>query len=300
MRKTSLEKKAIIKGALRDFKLTNFLRLIRFDKPVGTLLVVLPTLWALVLGAKSIYTALLFFPVFIIGAFLMRSAGCIINDLYDIDIDNKVERTKKRPLAAKEVSRKDAFITLAILLTLSLLLLLTLPQKAIIVGLITILPVSIYPYMKRVTDYPQIFLGLSFNLGVLIAWYTISESRDYVALLIYISAALWTIGYDTIYAHQDAKDDQELGIKSMALTFGNDSPIMIWNVYKAMLLTLGIAGLNCSMNLFFYLFLAITAYQLNWQIKTIDINDPKNCNERFHSNIAAGIIFLIGCLLGKL
>jgi 4-hydroxybenzoate polyprenyltransferase len=261
---------------------------------------VLPTLWTLVLGAKNVSAALLYFPLFIAGAFLTRSAGCIINDLYDINIDSKVERTMKRPLAARDISRTEALVALGILLLLAFLLLLILPQKAIVVGVIAILPIAIYPFMKRITDYPQVFLGLTFNLGVLIAWYTVTNSREYVAVLIYISAALWTIGYDTIYAHQDAKDDKKVGIKSMALTYGENSSTIIWNVYKAMLLTLGIAGLNCSMNLFFYLFLAITSYQLNWQVKTLDINDAKNCNERFQSNISAGVIFLIGCLLGKL
>lgn len=289
-----------MKDMIKKAQIEKYLRLIRLDKPIPILLLLFPVLWTIVLGAKSISLTLMYLPIFVLGAFLMRSAGCIINDLWDIDIDREVKRTKTRPLASNELGKKEAYNALALLLGLSFLLLLTLPMKAIFIGIVAVILVTIYPYMKRVMGYPQIFLGLTWNFGVFIAWFTFNDQRLYVAALIYAASALWIIGYDTIYALQDIDDDKAIGVKSTAITFGEKTPIIVWNIYKAMAFILGIVGLNCNMNLMFYAMWGLAIYQLHWQYKSIDLNDPKKSLQLFNSNLSVGVIILIGCLLGKL
>jgi 4-hydroxybenzoate polyprenyltransferase len=285
---------------IKHLEINKYLRLIRLDKPIPILLLLFPILWTIILGARSLSMALLYLPVFILGAFFMRSAGCIINDLWDAKIDGQVERTKTRPLASNEIARKDAYTSLSILLGLSFLLLLTLPIRAIIIGLIAIIPIAVYPYMKRITYYPQVFLGLTWNLGVFIAWYTFNDKRLYLAFLIYIAAALWTIGYDTIYAIQDIEDDKAIDVKSTAIALGEKAPIFVWNIYKIMMLILGIVGLNSNMNMLFYLLWGLAIYQLHWQYRSIDLQDPKKCLQLFNSNLSTGTILLLACLVGKL
>lgn len=292
-----------IKKHIADFSSEKFIKLTRIKSSSGLLLLLLPILSIIVLGAKDLASILIYIPVFSIGAVLMRSAGCVINDMFDAEIDSMVERTKHRPLASKEATIQDAWLSLIILLSLASILLFALPFKAIVIGIFSLIPITLYPYMKRIIKSPQYFLGFTFNLGIFMAWYTVSDpnsSKGYVPFIFYIAAVLWTIGYDTIYGMQDKKDDEKIGVNSTARLFGDAAPEIIGNMYTIALLLICIAGMNCGVNLLFYLGIGVMAYQMNWQAKTLDVSDVENCKKRFDSNVQAGFILLISALIGKL
>lgn len=276
-----------------------YARLMRLDKPVGIYLPLLPALWAIGLGSTSWLQLIVFFILFSIGAVIMRGAGCVINDLIDKNIDALVKRTKLRPLASKEVSVKKALIFLAILLAISLAILVCLPKAAIILGIICVILSILYPFMKRITYYPQIFLGVVFNMGALIGWYSVQTGISYPPVIIYVACIFWTIGYDTIYAYQDRADDIKHGIKSLAVKLRENGPRVIWNLYLFMITMLGITGFLCYMNILYFLSLACALYILHWQTTSLDINDPKDCADKFQSNVKIGFIILAGILLGK-
>jgi 4-hydroxybenzoate polyprenyltransferase len=221
---------------LRLFINTNrYTRLLRLDNNIGTYLMLMPILWALTFASKSLSQILVYFILFIIGAFIMRSAGCIINDMADQELDKKVERTSSRPLASGEVSLREAGCLVGILLLIAMSLLFYLPSVVAYIALLAIPLIIIYPFTKRVMNYPQIFLGLTFNLGVLMAWFTVSPQPSFSPFLLYIAAVLWTFAYDTIYAHQDSKDDLEAGIKSSAIAIGKRTKQVVWRVYQLLI-----------------------------------------------------------------
>jgi len=288
MRKISFEKEF-------KEKITIYCSLIRLNKPVGLLLLIWPCVFAVFMATHFDHNYLLVFK-FIIGAFLMRSAGCIINDLVDLNIDKKVTRTKGRALAAGLISRKEAMIVLGVLLAMSLLLLLTLKFKTIIVGLFFLIPVVLYPYMKRITFLPQVFLGFTFNLGVILAFI---ETHGYVGLngfIIYFALSLWTISYDTIYGFLDKNDDMKIGVKSTAILLDQQfyTYMEFLNVLISLLLVL--AGLQIQAN-FVYFLMVIASYLIFiWQKSRLDINDIKSCELIFKSNIIVGFFLLIGAM----
>lgn len=220
----------------------NLALLMRLDRPVGIWLVLLPALWAVILASGGARNATLdtlkLAGICLIGAVLVRAAGCIVNDLWDQDLDAHVERTRTRPLASGAVSRTTAKILLAILLAMAAGLLPFLPLMVTGLAFVTLALIAAYPYMKRITYWPQLFLGLTFNMGVLIAWAMTTGGLDARAFFLYAAAALWTLAYDTIYAHQDIEDDRMIGIKSTALLFGEKSFAFISACYAAMIFIL--------------------------------------------------------------
>lgn len=289
-----------IEATLHNLLKHKYARLIRLDKPVGIYLALFPALWAVALAAKSWWMVVAYSLVMFMGAITARSAGCIINDLFDKNIDAKVARTKLRPLASGEVTRREAYVLLAVCGLVSLMLLLTLPRLSIYFGLIAIPMIIIYPLLKRISYYPQVFLGFVFNLGVFIGWFAVSPKFSYQAIMLYAASVLWTIGYDTIYGHQDRLDDEAQGMKSLSIKLGEKTPDVIWNLYKTMIVFILIAAMGRGVNLLFYVIIAFTTYYLYWQTSTLDIHNPKDCGDKFRSNVHIGLMIWIGALLGKI
>jgi 4-hydroxybenzoate polyprenyltransferase len=217
-----------------------------------------PCLWGLIAACNSIPDIkqnTFLFIIFIIGSFVMRSAGCVINDIFDRNIDTKVERTKSRPLASKSVSVHDAIILFITLSLIGLCILLSLNLLSIKIGFISFLLLIIYPLTKRVTYWPQFFLAITFNIGVLIGYSAIANSISIEIIFLYVAGIFWTLGYDTIYAHQDIDDDLSIGVKSTAILFGNNTKYWVASFYSLMTLSLCIFGIISSQKLLFFLFL---------------------------------------------
>ena len=275
-------------------------RLMRLDKPAPYLLIVLPTWWVIAMTANNPFSFLFFCIFFLIGAVLMRSAGCIINDIFDKNIDGQVERTKNRPLASKELSIKQALLLLSVLLLFSAILLFMLPTAAIYIGVFALIPIILYPMMKRITYFPQLFLGLTFNLGVLIAWATLKGSIGWPPVLVYVAAAMWTLGYDTIYAYQDIRYDLALNLKSTAIKFKEKGPKIIWYIYQITIALLCISGLHMHLNFFFYIGMAAATYHLYWKIENLDVAKADDCTKKFKSNVEFAFLVFVAILIGRI
>ncbi len=276
-------------------KLSSLLALIRFYNPTGTFLLFFPCAFGILLGASS-KNDLAYLLMFFVGSFIMRSAGCIINDIWDIDIDKKVKRTKDRPLASGKVTIKESIILLGVLLFSGLIILLSLSVQAIFIGLFACVLVLIYPLMKRITFFPQVFLGVTYNIGLLMAYSTVYGSISFGALIAYAGTICWTISYDTIYAFMDIKDDPNAGVKSLAL-FIKDKDYKKWlfGLYGIFVkcFVIGIL-LEVNYNLLNLIISTISVVSIfSWQIKTLDINSKNNCLIRFKSNILVGLIWMI-------
>ncbi|MCD6035280.1 MAG: 4-hydroxybenzoate polyprenyltransferase [Rickettsiales bacterium] len=278
-----------------------YLRLMRLHQPTGILLLMLPGWWAIALYAKTVPLALGMFALFAIGAVLMRGAGCIINDLTDYKIDQKVERTKSRPLASGEISHFRAFVFLGGLLFVSLLILLLFPPLARWLGVASLVPVILYPWMKRFTWWPQLFLGFTFNWGILLACAAINYRLPFSAYLLYLGGVFWTLGYDTIYGHQDKKDDALIGVKSTARLFGDKTREMLAHFYRiaAILWVFGVAINRPLPGNMFYILWAGAAYLLYIQVKKTDFNDPQSCMKHFKLNMYVGWLVFFAILLGR-
>ncbi len=277
-----------------------YLRLMRLDKLAGVWLVLLPAMWSISLGAEHWLHGLYFIVIFTVASILIRGAGCIINDLFDQKFDRNVERTKDRPLAANELTKTKALLFLATLLVACFAILLMLPIKAIKLGIIAILLITIYPLTKRFMRAPQLFLGVTFNIGVLIGWFAVSNALGMVPLFLYVASIFWTIGYDTIYALQDKVYDERLGISSTALLFKEKSAKFVWKVYKIYILLLLILGIYLHMNILFYIFMALAAYHLYWQTSTLEDKNNADCLYKFQSNVVQGMLVLLAILVGSL
>ena len=277
-----------------------YARLMRLERPIGWQLLVLPGLWSIALaglhGASA--RALLWLAVlFTIGAIIMRGAGCVYNDIVDRDIDAKVERTRNRPIPAGQVSLLAAWRFLVLLLLLGLGILLLLNPLARIVGAASLLLVAIYPFMKRFTYWPQLFLGLAFNWAALLGWVAVCGRLELPAVLLYLGGVFWTLAYDTIYAHQDRADDLIAGVKSTALKLGRATPRWLAGFFAAALVLFALAGYAAGAHLFWYLGLLAAAAHAAWQVRTLDIDDPKRCLKLFRANRDFGLIILAGAVL---
>ncbi len=273
-----------------------FATLMRLDRPIGTWLLLLPGWWAIALGSggwatMNLHDAYLF-ALFGVGAIVMRGAGCVINDLWDRDFDRAVERTRLRPLAAGAISVKAALGFLAILLLIGLGILIQLPLVAILLGILTLPLIVSYPLMKRVTWWPQFFLGITFNAGALIGWAAVTGVVGLPALLIYAGGILWTLGYDTIYAHQDKDDDALIGVKSTARKFGAQSKCWVTGFYASAFVLMALGYLIAGVGLSGLLLLA-GAVHLAWQVQRWDINDPASSLRMFKSNRDFGLLMLL-------
>ena len=276
-----------------------YIKLSRLDRPIGIWLLLFPCWWSIILStggmANFSLEMLKNMALFAAGAFLMRAAGCIINDLWDRKLDAQVERTKTRPLAlaSGEISVFQALLFLTILLFLSLMILIMLPRLTILLGIFSLFLVIIYPKMKKLTWWPQLFLGFVFNWGILMGWATMTGELSWECLLLYIGGIFWTLGYDTIYSHQDKEDDALAGIKSTALLFEEKSKIYISIFYSLSLFFLITAKYAVSGSLLTPLLTTLMVIQIFWQIKAWDINSPKSCLRIFKSNQVYGWLTLL-------
>jgi len=236
--------------------------------------------------------------LFAVGAFVMRGAGCTYNDIVDRDFDAKVARTALRPIPSGAVSVPAAFVFLGAQCLIGLMVLLSLNQTTIWLGLSSMILVAIYPFMKRWTYWPQVFLGLTFNWGALVGWTAVTSSLSAPAVFLYIGGILWTVGYDTIYAHQDKEDDALIGVKSSALALGDQTKTGLWGFYLGALVCFGISGALAGLTWPFYLGLAAASGHLIWQIQKLDINSPETCLRIFQSNKDFGWLLFGAILLG--
>jgi 4-hydroxybenzoate polyprenyltransferase len=277
-----------------------YLRLARADRPIGSWLLLLPCWWSAAFAAIAAgqpLPNLWHMLLFAIGAVAMRGAGCTYNDLVDRDIDALVERTRSRPLPAGQVTARQAKIFLVAQVALGALVLLALAQPfAWIVGLASLGIVAIYPFMKRITSWPQSVLGLAFSWGALMGWAAAFGRLDAPALLLYAGSILWVIGYDTIYAHQDREDDAIVGVRSTALLFGERTPLFLSLFYGSAVAVFAAALWSLGAPALAYAGLAAFAAHLVWQVRTLDISDPDRCLMLFKSNRDAGLVFLAGLM----
>jgi 4-hydroxybenzoate polyprenyltransferase len=278
-----------------------YLRLARLDRPIGSWLLLIPCWWSLGLAAVSGHElvnprhAALFF----VGAFAMRGAGCTWNDIVDRDLDAKVERTRSRPIPSGQVSTMAAAAFLGLQALIGLAVLLQFNRFTILTGFASLAVVAVYPFMKRVTYWPQIVLGLAFSWGALMGWPATFGRLDAPALLLYAGAIAWVIGYDTIYAHQDREDDALIGIGSTALLFGERTKPMLAAFYALAVLLLGLAGWSAGAGMLFVLALVLFGLHLAWQVRRLDIGDPALCLIVFKSNRDAGLVLFAGLVLNS-
>ena len=276
-----------------------YLRLARLDRPIGSWLLLMPCWWSAGLAgmASDRLPSLMHIVLFFIGAFAMRGAGCTWNDLVDRDLDGKVERTRSRPIPSGQVTATQAAIFMVAQALVGLAVLLQFNLYTVMTGLASLLVVAIYPFMKRVTYWPQIFLGLAFSWGALMGWPAAFGRLDAAAFVLYAGSIAWVIGYDTIYAHQDREDDMMIGIKSTALLFEQNTPAMLTLFYTIAVVLIGVAGVMAGGSWIFMLGLLAFAIHLSWQVVTIDIDDPTHCLKLFRANRDAGLILFLAMLL---
>ncbi|MFY9762569.1 MAG: 4-hydroxybenzoate octaprenyltransferase [Xanthobacteraceae bacterium] len=277
-----------------------YLRLSRLDRPIGSWLLLIPCWWSAALAAVAAHASapsVLRLVLFFIGAFAMRGAGCTWNDIVDRDLDKSVERTASRPIPSGQVSVRQAAAFLVLQALVGLAVLLSFNGFTIALGIASLVIVAVYPFMKRITYWPQIVLGLAFSWGALMGWAAAFGRLDLPALLLYAGSISWVIGYDTIYAHQDREDDALIGIKSTALLFGPRTKPMLALFYGVAVVLLGAAGYAAGAGLVFALGLIAFAAHLGWQIARLNIADPDNCLAVFKSDRDAGLILFAGLLL---
>ena len=282
--------------------LTDYVIITRLNRPIGIWLLFLPCLFAIFLASKTTALSTVvtnkFIFLFLFGSLSMRSAGCIINDFFDKKFDAKVERTKLRPLAAKTMSQSAALILLVILLIISASILFQFNNQAICAGLISLPLIICYPLMKRITYYPQLFLGITFNFGIIIASYAINNHLTSQALLLYLASIFWTLVYDTIYAYQDIEDDMKIGVKSTAIRFGKKPQTILYLFTIAMFLLLTIVGTLAHLNIYYFLISAAAFIAMLCNIITCDFTNPQSCLKKFKQHLHFGFIISIAIFLG--
>jgi 4-hydroxybenzoate polyprenyltransferase len=274
-----------------------YLRLVRFDRPIGAWLLLFPCWWGQALAELSIgraYPSVWYLALFFAGAFLMRGAGCTYNDIVDRDYDASVARTAARPIPSGQVSVAEARMFLAVLCLAGLVILLQFNVFTIVLGAASLALVAIYPFMKRLTYWPQLVLGLTFKWGALVGWAAVTGSLALAPVVLYAGCVLWTIGYDTIYAHQDKEDDLAIGLKSTALKFGDATPQWLVAFYAGAVLLWAVAGALAGARLAFFLALGLAGAQLAWQVATLNMADAGNCLVRFKSNRWIGWLLFLG------
>jgi 4-hydroxybenzoate polyprenyltransferase len=275
-----------------------YMRLARLDRPIGTWLLLLPGLWSISLAASFLH-GVWYFLLFSLGAVIMRAAGCVVNDILDRNYDRAVERTAHRPLASGEISLPQAALFLGALLLAGLAILATFNHFAFWLGVASLLLVFPYPLMKRFTDWPQLWLGLTFNWGALLGYAAVTGHLSIKPILLYVGGVCWTLGYDTIYALQDVEDDAVVGIRSTALHFGADTPLWLMRFYSAALALFALAGLASGLRLVFIIGILAAGAHLAWQVRSLKMNDPADCLAKFRSNRIFGLILLAAIILDR-
>ncbi|HEX5795711.1 MAG TPA: 4-hydroxybenzoate octaprenyltransferase [Geminicoccaceae bacterium] len=271
--------------------------LARWDRPIGTWLLLWPCWWALALAPGRPDWWLV--PLFGIDAVAMRGSGCVVNDLTDRELDARVARTRERPLASGRLGVPQALAFLALQLLVGALVLLAFNGSAVVLALASLPLIVIYPLMKRITWWPQAFLGITFNWGALVGWAAVTGGLAAPALLLYAAGFFWTLGYDTIYAHQDKADDALIGIRSSARRLGAATPRWLWGFYGATLALFAAAGWSAGLGFWFYPLLLAVAGHFAWQIRTLDLDDPRSCLRRFRSNRELGLLVCLAIVAGK-
>ncbi len=287
---------------MKNIKL--FIELTRLNKPIGYMLLFWPCLWGLTLAYNfnnQINTYLKYLILFLLGSIFMRSAGCIVNDITDKNFDKKVERTKNRPIASGKISVRLGWLFTFVLCFFALLVLINFNQLTIILAFASMPFAFTYPLMKRFTYWPQLFLGITFNYGLVLAWISINNSLSIIPIITYIGAIFWTLGYDTIYGYQDIKDDEIIGVKSTSIKFKNNAKIFLILCYSVLFISLILTGVLMQFSNIFYLTLVITFLHLFfYQIKSLNAKNPENCLMLFKSNNIFGLIVYLNFLSGKL
>ena len=285
-------------------KLQSFIDLIRLKRPVGYMLLFWPCLWGLTIGYdfnNDINLFIFYLILFFLGSVLMRSAGCIINDIVDRKFDTKVERTKNRPIASGKVSVKEGLILSLSLCVIALVVLIQFNNLTIALALASMPLAFTYPYMKRFTYWPQLYLGITFNYGLLLGWSSIQNNITIIPLVFYFGAIFWTLGYDTIYGFQDIKDDEIIGVKSTSIKFKDNPKIFLVICYLISIISLILTGYLMKFSLIFYLFLLFPILHLFiYQIKNLNINNHLQCLKIFKSNNSFGMLIFLNILIGKL
>ena len=277
-----------------------YILLARADRPIGIWLLFLPGLWGILLARVPWTESLWLIALFAVGGVVMRAAGCVVNDLWDRDIDRQVARTAGRPLASGAIRPRAAVVFLCLLLLCGLLVLLSLDPLAQGLGLASLLLVGLYPLAKRLTWWPQLMMGFTFGFGAPMGYAAAAHRIDLSWVFLYAAAILWDLGFDTIYAHQDREDDALAGVHSTARLFGHHTRPFLAVCYAAAILAFGAAGYTGGLGPWFYPALILPAGWLAWQVVTLDIDDPARCLALFQSNRETGIAFALTLLIGMI
>ena len=286
---------------MKNFEL--FFELTRLKKPIGFLLLFWPCLWGLTLANNFSNDYFLFFKhsiLFLIGAILRRSAGCVVNDILDRKIDKMVERTKKRPIASGQISVKLSLVLALLLCMTAFVILIQFNLNTIILGLVSMPFAFTYPLMKRFTYWPQLFLGITFNYGIIMAWVSITNELNLYPIIFYLGAIFWTLGYDTIYGFQDIKDDEIIGVKSTSIKFKKNPKIFLILCYLIFYISIIILGIFMSYNIYYFLFsILIFLHLMFYQIKSLKVMEPITCLKIFKSNNFLGLLVFLNILVGN-
>ncbi len=287
---------------MQNFKL--FIELTRLNRPIGYMLLFWPCLWGLTVAYDFNFELEKFYVysfLFLLGSMLMRSAGCIVNDIVDKNFDKKVERTKNRPIASEKVSVKVGVIYSFVLCGLAFLVLINFNKFTILMALLSMPLAFTYPLMKRFTYWPQLFLGITFNYGLILSWISVNNSISTIPIIFYLGAIFWTLGYDTIYGYQDIKDDEIIGVKSTSIKFKNNPKKFISICYSFFFISLIIVGILMNFKILYFLALIVTFLHLIiYQIKNLDVDDANQCLQKFKSNNFLGLVVFLNILLGKI
>ena len=284
-------------------QLNFFIELIRLKKPIGFMLLFWPCAWGLTIAydfSSNLNDYFFYLTLFFLGSVLMRSAGCIVNDIFDKDFDKKVFRTKERPIASEKISIKLGLFYSILLCLLALIVLLNFNSFTIILALGSMPLAFSYPLMKRYTYWPQLFLGITFNYGLILGWVCIRNQIDMVPIIFYLGAIFWTLGFDTIYGYQDIKDDEIIGLKSTSIKFKKNPNLFLIICYLIFTICLITVGFFMEFNIIFYLFSSIPiSYLFFYQLYHFDYKDPMNSLKIFKSNNFLGFIIFLNLLIGK-
>ena len=287
---------------MKNLKL--FIELTRLNKPIGYMLLFWPCLWGLTMAynfENDLDKYLFYIALFFFGSVLMRSAGCIVNDIADRNFDKKVERTKNRPIASGKISVFLASIYASILCFIAFLVLINFNNLTIILAIASMPFAFSYPLMKRFTYWPQLFLGITFNYGLLLAWVSIHGSINILPIILYFGAIFWTLGYDTIYGYQDIKDDEIIGVKSTSIKFKNNPKKFLYICYSLTIISLILTGLFMKFKLLYFLFIIIPIiHLLYFQVHKLKGKNPKIFLNKFKSNNFLGLLVFVNILIGKI
>ena len=284
-------------------QLNLFIELTRIKRPIGYMLLFWPCSWGLTIGfdfSKDLKIYFFYLLLFLLGSILMRSAGCIVNDIVDRKFDKKVFRTKNRPIASGNVTVQQGLLYVVILCLLAFIILINFNYVTIFLALGSMPLAFTYPFMKRFTYWPQLFLGITFNYGLILGWFSTDNEISIIPLIFYLGAIFWTLGYDTIYGFQDIRDDEIIGLKSTSIKFKNNPYKFLKLCYIVFLTNLLIVGFLLELNkLYYFLFILIFLQLFYFQLKKLDIKVPKKCLEIFKSNNFLGLLVLMGLVIGK-